>query len=94
MEWRRGGVRGGVRWGEGHRGFLRYSMIIALQLKRHISTIHNIELCIPIVQTSYLYLQNYPNGGTECLYYAMYLIWCIKVNNVISLLAKLPEWWH
>ena len=44
--------------------------------------------------TSYLYLQNYPNGGTECLYYAMYSIWCIKVNNVISLLAKLPEWWH
>ena len=21
-------------------------------------------------------------------------MWCIKVNNVISLLTKLPEWWH
>ena len=30
--------------------------------------------------SSYLYLQNYPNGGTECLYYAMYLMWCMKVN--------------
>ena len=29
-----------------------------------------------IVQTSYLYLQNYPNGGTECLYYS--IIWKIE----------------
>ena len=96
---------------------IAFLKVRAFQLsKRHISTIHNLELCTPshsskyelfncpnvisqqstiqsyvhhripqstsfsIVQTSYLYLQNYPNGGTECLYYTMYLIWCIKVN--------------
>ena len=96
---------------------IAFLKVQAFQLsKRHISTIHNLELCTPshsskyelfncpnviseqsaiqsyvhhripqstsfsIVQTSYLYMQNYPNGGTECLYCAIYLIQCIKVN--------------
>ena len=94
---------------------IAFLKVRAFQLsKRHVSTIHNLELCTPshsskyelfncpnvisqqstiqsyvhhrtpqstsfsIVQTSYIYLQNYPNSGTECLYYAM---WCMKVNK-------------
>ena len=47
-----------------------------------------------IVQTSYLYLQNNPNGGSECLYYGMYLMWCIEVNIPLvkrCLLVKIVE---
>ena len=28
----------------------------------------------------YINLQNYPNGGAECLYYVMYLMCCVKVD--------------
>ena len=80
---------------------IAFLKVRAFQLsKRHISTIQNLASYVhnripqstnfSIVQTSYLYLQNYPNGGTECLYYAMDLIWCMKVN--ISLVKNEDCW--
>ena len=47
---------------------------------------------ISIVQTSYPYLQNYPNGGTECLYYALYWIWCIKSLSLLGIKKKLSRY--
>ena len=66
-------------------------------------TIHNLQLCTPLHSSKYelfncpnviSLLAQLPEWCHWCLYYAMYLIWCIKVNNDISLLTKLPEWCH
>ena len=53
---------------------IAFLKVRAFQLsKRHISTIHNLELCTPSHSSKYE---------------------LFKCPNVISLLAKLPEWWH